>query len=364
MRKYILFFIMFIGIYSYYMIPTSKTEFTYNQTRTTATIVAVGDNLIHGGLYKSGMNSNPWNYDHIYQYVKDEISSADLAIVNQETIFVEDHKDVSNHPLFGTPKEFGDALVKCGFDVVLNATNHTYDKGSKSIYFTMDYWNKKYPDISILGIHKSEEEANKICVRDVNGIKIAMLNYTYGLNGSYPKEKYLVDIFDKDRITKQIEEAKKISDIIIFFGHLGKEYETEVDKETLEWIDFLCDQKVDIIVCSHPHVLRTYEKKENTLIYYSLGNFAGTQETLIRTLGGMAKFTIEKTTVNNKSYIRILDDYTLKPLVTHFDFKKYKYGIYFLEDYTDELASQLSINEKATVEKYWDLYNSIIDKSH
>ena len=36
----------------------------------------------------------PWNYDSVYQYVKEDVEAADLALVTQETIFVENREDV------------------------------------------------------------------------------------------------------------------------------------------------------------------------------------------------------------------------------------------------------------------------------
>ena len=59
-------------------------------------------------------------------------------------------------------------------------------------------------------------------MRDVNGVKIAMLNYTYGLNGlSIPAGmEYTVDLMTdstKDKIAADIAKAKEISDFVIIF---------------------------------------------------------------------------------------------------------------------------------------------------
>ena len=52
---------------------------------TTASVIAVGDNLYHDNLILSGENdSGEWNYDHIYTNVLDEIQAADVAMVDQE----------------------------------------------------------------------------------------------------------------------------------------------------------------------------------------------------------------------------------------------------------------------------------------
>ena len=104
------------------------------QEENTVEFLAVGDNIAHQAIRESGMQENDvWNYDHVYQYVKKDVEAADLSLVTQETVFVEDRNNVSGYPTFGTPPEFGDALVNTGFDVVAHATNHILDKGTKSI---------------------------------------------------------------------------------------------------------------------------------------------------------------------------------------------------------------------------------------
>ena len=81
--------------------------------------VAVGDNLIHQGIYESADTTQTvWNYDHLYEHIRDDISAADLAAVNEESIFVSDHANISSYPAFGSPVEIGDALVTSGFDIV------------------------------------------------------------------------------------------------------------------------------------------------------------------------------------------------------------------------------------------------------
>lgn len=57
-----------------------------------------------------------------------------------------------------------DALAKTGFSVVTGATNHCFDKGETGILDTCRYWREHYPDITTLGIHDSEEDANRLRV--------------------------------------------------------------------------------------------------------------------------------------------------------------------------------------------------------
>ncbi len=337
----------------------------------TVELVAVGDNLIHEGLYRTGMNKEgEWNYDHVYAPVKDEIEAADIAVINQETIFIKDRNKISAYPRFGSPPEIGTSLVNTGFDVVLHASNHTVDKGAEGVWDTMNFWKEEHPEITVLGINESAEEQSSIDVVECNGIRFAMLNYTYGLNGlPMPEgEPYLVNLLDKEKVAADIAKAKECSDMIIAFCHMGDEYVYEPSIYARDWVDFLLEQGVDISINAHPHVLEPYEiltreDGHEMLVYYSLGNFASTQDRVPRLLGGMAKITIQMTIDQEKKYFSIVD-YTLKPLVCHWNYGTMEFGVYMLEDYTEEQAQKHGIHrassEAFSVEILWDLYDEII----
>ena len=316
----------------------------------TATVVAVGDNLFHDSLIESGKSdSGTWNYDKIYENVKDEIQAADIAMVDQETVFTTDHDAVSGYPSFATPTEVGDALVNAGFDVIESATNHIDDYGYDYMAQTLNYWKTSHPDVPVLGIHETEEDANSVKVLEVNGIKISFLDYTYGTNNSGAGEgkEYMIDIFEKDKVASMIQKAKEISDCIIFVAHWGTEDETMPNEYEKQWAAFLMQQGVDVIIGGHPHVLQPYgqlsdDQGHNTTIFYSLGNFVSTQQELPELLEGMASFTIQKSTLNGKSTIQILSP-EVKPMVMHYNHDNGEYGPYMLDDYTEELASSHSV---------------------
>lgn len=338
---------------------------------TTADVIAVGDNLYHSRLYNSGMNTDPWNYDHVYQYVTDDVQAADVAIIDQETVLTSDHNSVSTYPSFATPTEVADAVIKAGFDVIQHASNHIDDYGYDFMQQTFDFWKTKYPEIPILGIHETQEDADSIKTITVNDITIAFLNYTYGTNNSGAGEgrEYAIDIFDKAKITASIQRAKEVSDCIIFIAHWGTEDETMPNEFQKQWATFLLQQGVDVIIGGHPHVLQPYgrmsdEQGNEMVVFYSLGNFVSTQQELPELLGGMAKFTIQKTVLNGETSIEILSP-KVDPLVMHYNHNYGIYAAYMLEDYTEELASQHSVREligdEFTLENLYKKYEEIMN---
>lgn len=348
-----------------------ETTEEFQESFVTVELVAVGDNLIHEGLYKTGMKADgEWNYDHVYENVRDEIEAADLAIINQETIFINDRSKISAYPRFGSPPEIGDSLVRTGFDVVLHASNHTVDKGAEGVWDTMNFWKEKHPEITVLGINESEEDQSEIDVVECKGIRFAMLNYTYGLNGlpMPADEPYLVNLLDKEKMTMDIAKAKEIADMVVVFLHVGDEYVYEPSKTAKQWVDFLLEQGVDIAINAHPHVLEPYtmltrEDGHKMLVYYSVGNFVSTQDRVPRLLGGMAKITIEMHVHEDGKDFRI-KEYTLEPLVAHWNYGTMEFGVYMLEDYTDEMAAKHGIHrvssEEFHVEVLWKLYDKIM----
>ena len=341
------------------------------QEEHTIEFLAVGDNIAHQAIRESGMQEDGvWNYDHVYQYVKEDVEAADLALVTQETVFVEDRNQVSGYPSFGTPPEFGDALVNTGFDVVAHATNHIMDKGTKSIEYTMDWWKDNHPETEILGIHESKEAAEEISVIKCKKLKLAMLNYTYGLNGiELPSDKqYLVDVFDEDKAREDIKKAKELADVVIAVMHVGVEYDMDVDEETQQWVDIFLEEGVDIVIGSHPHVVRTMETLtgedgHKMLVYYSLGNFTSTQNDLPSLLGAMAKITIRKDMKTGEIQI---PEHEFVPLLMYYDRENPAAAIYKLEDYPDDLIEKHSVYQanpgKFSKEYYETLFEEIKSK--
>ena len=318
---------------------------------TTASVIAVGDNLYHQSLIDAGASEDGnWNYDKIYTHITDAIKDADIRMIDQETVFTTDHDSVSSYPSFATPTEVGDAIVKAGFNVVESANNHIDDFGEGFLTDTLNFWKTKYPDVTLLGIHDSQEDADTVKIREVNGIKIAFLDYTYGTNvGGIEGKDYMIDMIRKEKITTMIQKAKQQADCIIFVAHWGTEDETMPNEYEKQWAAYLMEQGVNVIIGGHPHVLQPYGrisdgKGNETVVFYSLGNFVSTQQKLEELLGGMAKCTIQKTAKDGKTSVQILTP-TVEPLVMHYNSDAGEFGPYMLSDYTEELASQNGVQK-------------------
>lgn len=313
-------------------------------------IVMVGDVLLHDRLHESGKTENGYSYEHLFEHVKEYVTEADLAIVNQEVILGGAELGLSGYPAFNGAYEVGDALVDAGFDVVLHATNHALDKGKRGLLNCIQFWEDNHPQIGVVGIHDSEESDKEIYLYPLGEYQIAILNYTYGTNGIEPPDDmpYAVEYWNEAKIELDVAQAKTLADFIIVCPHWGTEYVLEETESQKRQAQFLADLGVDLVLGTHPHVIEPVRWIEGchgdkTLVYYSLGNYinatSGTGEgTSNRMLGAMADITIG---IENEDLVVV--EYGALPLVAHVGTGFQGCTTYFLEDYSEVLASENEI---------------------
>lgn len=315
-------------------------------------VVMVGDILLHTPVAESGLREDgSYRFDALFENVKDEIEAADLALVNEEVIIGGKELGVSGYPSFNAPYELGDALVGAGFNTVLHATNHALDQGKRGIINCLSFWKNEYPDITVLGISDRKSGQEEICIYEQDGIKIAVLNYTYGTNGiAMPAElPYAVNLLEEEKVKSDLESAGQQADFVIVCPHWGTEYSLGVSKEQEYWTRIFQENGADLVLGTHPHVIEPVEwvgeDTENPmLVYYSLGNFVNWTSSAgegiaDRMVGGMAQVTIGK----NEEDGAFIVDYGVEPLVCHLEEGPDGVTVYRLSDYTEELADANAI---------------------
>lgn len=326
------------------------------QNEDSINLIMVGDILLHTPLeecYKQSDGS--YDYTNAFANTSSKIEEADLALVNQEVIIGGEGLGVSGYPCFNAPYSIGDELVETGFDVICHGTNHAMDKGKKGILNCTSFWQTNYPDITVLGIYDSAESRDNIYIYEKNNIKIAVLNYTYGTNGiELPSDMpYAVNLLKESQVRADIQFAEANADFTIVCPHWGTEYRLTPDSMQDKWTKIFLEEGVDLVIGTHPHVIEPIEMitdesaGHEMLVYYSLGNFinwTGSSGAGIanRMVGGMADVTIKK----DEQGKTLVSEYDVDALVCHLTKETNGPTTYFLNEYSEELASQNAIRSQ------------------
>lgn len=352
---------------------TSSAETVPNETQqelfSRVSFVAVGDNLIHDTIYEqaAARSSSGYDFTDAYERVAELIEKPDVAILNQETIISTEH-NVSSYPMFNSPVEVGEEMLKIGFDVFNIATNHSIDCGEKGLISAINFWKSK--NAITTGAYLNSEDYANIPMNEVNGVKIAYLGLTESTNGlSLPDdtEVILVLASEESRIQQRIMQAKEKADVVIVNAHWGNEYTHEPTENQRQLAQKMASWGADIIIGTHPHVIQPVEYIDNadgrrTLVAYSLGNFISAQNRGPRMLGGMLNFEIVK---NNTTGGIAIENVKFSGTVTHYGYGYSNIRVYPLADYTQELASKHGVLSKTSdfsLQYLYDILNEVVDK--
>lgn len=276
---------VFIGIY-YLTLSGKEGDFLKkNSGVKTARVVANGDILVHAALfYTAKKDEGGYDFNPYFEYVKPWIEGADLAIGDYEGT-INDHHPIGGYPMFNAPTEIADAIKNTGYDVVDLAHNHILDTG----LYGLQYTDKIFKDrgIDTIGVHTEKKRSeDKVLIKEVNGIKIAILAYTYGFNGMdvnlTPEQydSYLSDL-DEEKIKEELQRAEREADVTVVMPQMGVEYKLEPTEEQKALYHKMIEWGADVILGGHPHVIEpaeTIEKDgDKKFIIYSMGNFISDQ---------------------------------------------------------------------------------------
>ena len=267
----------------------------------TASLGATGDILLHKGVINSGkIGTNTYNFDEIFKYVTEYYNKYDIMVANMEGTLSggDSDDDYVGYPCFNAPDAIATSLSTAGVDIMLTANNHTYDYGNTGMLRTQDVITEN--KMEFLGTQKSDED-NDFVIKDVNGIQIGMMAYTYEsgdsnghktLNGIVVKQEDTqrissFDYTDLDSFYKEVELNMNImrnngAEVFVMFIHWGDEYSLEQNEKQEEIANKLNVLGVDVIIGGHPHVIQpfrvlTSESGHKTYCIYSLGNAVSNQ---------------------------------------------------------------------------------------
>ena len=257
----------------------------------------MGDFMMHGPQIQAAKDSNDnYNFHHYFDYTHSLINSVDFAIANLEVTLA--GSPFSGYPRFCAPDEYAIAIKDAGFDILTTANNHSNDRKSEGLIRTINILDSL--KIDHLGTYQDSIERTKKYPLFItkNGIKVALLNYTYGTNGLPTEHPNIVNMIDKEIILQDIKTSKERDvDKIIVITHWGTEYLSYPDKYQEKWGEWLLSNGADIVIGGHPHWIQPIEYRKDSmdnekLIIWSLGNIISNQRREHTDGGSSLQFTL------------------------------------------------------------------------
>ena len=270
----------------------------------TATIVSTGDLLMHKPIIDVNWSkeSNGYDFESVFRYITEDVTAADYAVANLETTLAgtTNGYQYSGYPNFNCPDTIVDGAKNAGFDMLLNANNHSYDTSSLGMHRTIEIIRDR--GLDNLGIVDKDEE-KRYLVKEINGISIGMICYTYetdanadrvALNGLPIKaeDKNFVNAFDYNaldtfysELAGHLENMKADgAEATILYIHWGDEYQLKQNANQTKIAQKICDLGVDVLIGGHPHVVQpmallesTVDPDHKTVCLYSMGNTVSNQ---------------------------------------------------------------------------------------
>ena len=293
---------LFISLLSLAFTPgetqSQNNVFKSTDTLDTITLLFGGDLMGHGPQIKAAQvdSNNTYDYKPGFRYLQKSIESVDFAVANLEVTLA--GPPYKGYPQFSSPDAYALNMKELGFDLLVTANNHSQDGGKRGLIRTINVLDSFKLDHTGTFTDTTEFENNYPYITDINGLKIAVLNYTYGTNGLTVTPPTMVNIIDTNYIKRAILKARsKGAHFVIPVMHWGLEYQRHESQHQRELAQFLADAGCDAIIGMHPHVvqpIKNIKSKDGRIVpvAYSLGNFVSNQRDRYKNGGILARVKI------------------------------------------------------------------------
>lgn len=245
-----------------------------------------------------------WAYDYrpMFSSIGERVAGADLAICVLETPVSPDNTGLDGYPTFNAPRELPDALVVAGYDGCSTASNHSLDRGPGGVRTTLAEMERV--GLAYAGMAPTEAEALQPRLYDLDGVAVAHLSYTYGLNGFRlpTDEPWLVNLNDAGSILSEAVRARDAgADLVVLSIQWGAEYQRKPTAEQESLADELTRSgAIDLIVGNHVHVVQPVAEVNGVPVIYGLGNSLSNQSDNCCRTGTQDGVMVEATVSGNR----------------------------------------------------------------
>ena len=306
-------------------VPAGTPEPTPEPEPSTVTLTLAGDLVMHTPLNaEAALPGGGYDFSVLFEDVAHYVSGADYALCCLESPLTGGAP--SGYPLFSSPDDLAYSLKDVGFDLINMASNHSVDGFKGGVLRTLDVLDAAGLDHA--GTYRSPEERaenNGILVKEINGISIAFLDYTYGTNGiPIDGYEYAVNVYNNDYMTTLVDVNYELldadmaaaralgTDVIAVSVHWGAEYMTSPNVYQQDLADYFFAQGADLVIGGHPHVPQPMEIREidngdgttrKGFLCYCLGNLLSCQSRQYTDLTAMVRLELSKDPVSGVTEI-------------------------------------------------------------
>lgn len=345
---------------------------------TYATVLSIGDIMCHSHQLEGAKTSDGYDFSAFFKELSPYFQKYDLCVGNLELTFGgTESGSYRGYPSFNTPDQLADTIKSSGINLLMTSNNHSYDTGLFGLKRTAQVLKEK--QIEYTGTRELETEP-KYLVKDINGIKIGIVNFTYETTGDDATRKYLnggaisrdanglINTFSYQRIDSFYTEAKSVieamkndgAEFISFYMHWGEEYQLTANTWQKSIAQKLSNMGVDMIVGGHPHVVQPMElihsedSQNTTICIYSLGNAVSNQRReLMKNSspkghtedGVMFSYKLKK---SGDGEVSVVDVDIIPTWVYKYSQNGYKYTVYPIEDLQTATTKYSSLASKLT----------------
>lgn len=268
-----------------------------------ADLLFAGDAMQHTAQLEQALaegNGRHYDYSDCFTLIAPDIMAADYAVCNLE-VPLGGGPRYSGYPCFSAPDSYAEALRDAGFDMLLTANNHCLDSGTKAARRTLAALDSLGVDHTGTFRDAAERREKVPFIKEINGIKVGFLNYTYGTNGILPQDGMEVAFIDLPKIAEEMQQTRRAgAEILVVAIHWGIEYVLTENANQRNIADFLVKNGADLIIGGHPHVIqpmkivRNEDENKDVLIVYSLGNLISNMKTVDTRGGALVKVRLER----------------------------------------------------------------------
>lgn len=278
------------------------------------------------------------DFSSFFPGIKPLLEQSDIVIGNMETVFAGEALAYSDSMYsYNTPDSFLEAIRDLPVDIVTTANNHALDRGLQGLERTLevldDYGIRHtgtcakgqrtmlvfdvasiklallaYTSTTNFRDHKQklpldrEHQINLLCPQDYWVTSRPQKSLKYALNrfllnsighealmkmkkrlGRAHNAPYednlrmdalpLLDPFLK-QVALDIEEAKGKADLVIVCPHMGGQFNADPGSFSEYYMKHFLKCGADLVVANHPHIIQRCGQKDQSAIFYCLGNFS------------------------------------------------------------------------------------------